>query len=100
PPPSLSTLSLHDALPIFGRLRRRGLGGLLARFLAPDPLATRVEVDAVVHLHGLLVGPVIARVPGAGAGDPELDLPPPGRLPGRRDRKSTRLNSSHVKISY
>src|SRR5690606_41922452 len=25
---------------------------------------------------------------------------PPGSLVGRRDRKSTRLNSSHVKISY
>src|SRR5438067_10791701 len=54
------TLSLHDALPIFRRLRRRGA------------LAVAVAADR-------------------------------GRSQGqalRIDRKSTRLNSSHVSISY
>src|SRR5699024_11656238 len=32
--------------------------------------------------------------------DDKLVLPAPGRAPGAQDRKSTRLNSSHVSISY
>src|SRR5439155_26181312 len=36
-----------------------------------------------------------------GAAPVPADRPPPGgRRPGRGDRKSTRLNSSHVAISY
>src|SRR5437868_15007731 len=31
---------------------------------------------------------------------PHLTRPPMGSLSGQRDRKSTRLNSSHVSISY
>src|SRR5690606_41365203 len=69
------TLSLHDALPI---LARHGSWPARSRWCA-----------------------------GPGAGD--VDAPAPGRAValGRRgdwapwrDRKSTRLNSSHVKISY
>src|SRR3989442_6228724 len=52
------TLSLHDALPICARRRRRA----------------RLE------------GAVVTQVPGGGG--------------GIGDRKSTRLNSSHVRISY
>src|SRR5690606_41630739 len=35
-----------------------------------------------------------------GAGDREVGRPGPSELPLQADRKSTRLNSSHVKISY
>src|SRR5205814_9820076 len=84
------TLSLHDALPIFGlrhrrrdrrqALRRehwrrherqsRGLWGALVALFLP-------------HSHEILQ---VVR-------DPPLNE-------GRRDRKSTRLNSSHLGISY
>src|SRR5436309_10609543 len=60
PPSGIYTLSLHDALPIFGRLGDRN-------------------------------GSVRARIRGQQSGLSGLRV---------RDRKSTRLNSSHVKISY
>src|SRR5690625_6554580 len=64
PPPELSTLSLHDALPIFF--------GTLAR-------VHRIEL---------------------GIGDRRLLLVDIGGGSVGEDRKSTRLNSSHVAISY
>src|SRR5690606_41402953 len=39
-------------------------------------------------------------VPGGGGGRGDGRPAAPGEGRGRRDRKSTRLNSSHVKISY
>src|SRR5699024_11696399 len=75
--PEISTLSLHDALPIY------------------------VEAgNAVIHLgahHGVAHGGVdgIGEVDGRGAGGQGDDL-----ALGGEDRKSTRLNSSHVSISY
>src|SRR5690606_41230331 len=74
----IHTLSLHDALPIWavrGAELERGavFGG--------------AELDAL-----LTVGVVdVDLVAGAGADDVALAV---------ADRKSTRLNSSHVKISY
>src|SRR5438552_16996918 len=67
PTPEIYTLSLHDALPIFGRRSRRG---------SPSDLQDHRE-----H-HGLATKPLVDEVP------------------DRRDRKSTRLNSSHQIISY
>src|SRR3712207_6978787 len=70
------TLSLHDALPICGRRRARG-----------------VPRDAHLRLLARAVGaPRDAR-----RARPGLDAHAPG---ARRDRKSTRLNSSHANISY
>src|SRR2546426_10022444 len=70
------TLSLHDALPIL-----------------PRPLLLALLGD---HLGGrprdeLLVGEL--------GGEPRQLLLQPGQL-ARQDRKSTRLNSSHLVISY
>src|SRR5690606_40355886 len=91
--PELYTLSLHDALPILlagihaveeGDLLARGLqaGGGLAR--GPGvPAQVRVEADLAVE----------AEAVHAQQGDEHAHVP-------RLDRKSTRLNSSHVKISY
>src|SRR5690606_42099007 len=91
-PPVLYTLSLHDALPISlenaavvgGRVVGLYLviqnGDLAAQFctwleeLLPAFLQLTLDAGAVVSKAG---------------GAPEV-----------RDRKSTRLNSSHVKISY
>src|SRR3712207_7010463 len=68
------TLSLHDALPIWVAERRGGRGGQ----------------EAVRPLRRLPLLP--AEHP-----DP---LPLRARRALRRDRKSTRLNSSHANISY
>src|SRR3712207_8909580 len=65
------TLSLHDALPISGRRRQaRGLVGAVRRM----PLSFL---------------PILA-----------MDALRAGPLTIARDRKSTRLNSSHANISY
>src|SRR5690606_42095481 len=92
PPPSAApyTLSLHDALPIWrpgdrsARLRalagppRRRTRGPQARALAPH---RRIRVHAV--------GSIVAGRTAFSRGTRAFP-----------DRKSTRLNSSHVKISY
>src|SRR5690242_20834014 len=88
---SLYTLSLHDALPIFGEYVaaclsgvfpvREALGlvaarGRLMQSLPPgDMLSVNLSEDELVRL-----------------------ITPPLAIAG--DRKSTRLNSSHMSISY
>src|SRR3712207_9361465 len=67
------TLSLHDALPIFGD--ERDLQGGVPR--APARAAR-----------------------GRGAHGGTRGARRGAHLPGERDRKSTRLNSSHANISY
>src|SRR3712207_7781063 len=81
------TLSLHDALPISQRAARPAVHPALPRHLRPGGAGHR---------------------PTAGRGDPPAapgrrpHQPPHGRstVGRRRDRKSTRLNSSHANISY
>src|SRR5205085_11503994 len=94
PTPGLSTLSLHDALPISGR----GLSVTAAAAgLDLDQVAGR-EAEAFLLLDR-------ARLIGFAAHDSETPglrglatLHAPGGKLG--DRKSTRLNSSHSQISY
>src|SRR5438034_2879193 len=76
PPPDLSTLSLHDALPIS---RVRGV---------------REAARREVAIEARLVDGVDRPEPHAHGGE----FPEVGHEP--RDRKSTRLNSSHTVISY
>src|SRR5690606_39598564 len=80
-PSEIYTLSLHDALPIFP------LGGLDFEEIAELLEGSRRLGEPLEVLPRLL------RTLGEGAG---------GGVEGalRIDRKSTRLNSSHVKISY
>src|SRR5205814_9302508 len=97
PPPS-STLSLHDALPIFllavllaYPLVIAGLVGLVAGYANSKPRVALVDEDnlppvIVLGGHRFHVDWTIARV----SHDVKLV----------RDRKSTRLNSSHLGISY
>src|SRR5204863_7548416 len=66
------TLSLHDALPIYMRHARK---------------AAEAGVDGLIAVC-------------AGAGGHAGLLSPFALIPEIRDRKSTRLNSSHVEISY
>src|SRR5690606_41935186 len=100
PPARLSTLSLHDALPIC----LADVSGTAGAAAAEEHLlgagtrhADRDLVEQV--LPGVKVRVVLRRLahvtqgfPPRGDGD--------GRDRSRPDRKSTRLNSSHVKISY
>src|SRR5690606_41972136 len=88
------TLSLHDALPISDHLE-----AFLARGLLPDVHDLRAQ--ARIARHEQLADAVVAR--------PRQREAEPLRLGGEErvrqldqdaDRKSTRLNSSHVKISY
>src|SRR5690606_41721241 len=98
-PSSLYTRSLHDALPIFEVAADAGAG--LAGDAEVEPRWRRVRALGSQHLDIVAVGEhvmqrhhlvidsrrdaVIADVGVHGVGE---------------DRKSTRLNSSHVKISY
>src|SRR5690606_41223015 len=77
-PTAIYSLSLHDALPISGRRVRREQ---LRR--ARRPLRRRVGARGVHK----------------GVESREIAAQRNGPVPGT-DRKSTRLNSSHVKISY
>src|SRR5207249_11941909 len=96
--PNIHTLSLHDALPIshwvpapvdvvevvvVGRQRR-----LLHAAPEAGPRAARVEPATRRRRH---------QVRGTATDRPQLGV---RRVGDVRDRKSTRLNSSHVSISY
>src|SRR5690606_41349197 len=87
PPPEIYTLSLHDALPICD-------APVLGNGRIHD-----VSLDQPARAPGRPMARAVTTI--------LLDAPPPPRAEKRRpdarreiDRKSTRLNSSHVKISY
>src|SRR5207253_11316015 len=82
-PTELYTLSLHDALPIYLTLVDQ-----LHRALADD--------EEVVRRLGVLDQDVLA---GGVRADPRR-AGHRCKIGGLQDRKSTRLNSSHVAISY
>src|SRR5207302_8387171 len=90
---SIYTLSLHDALPICGvhvgeRIAVRARPGI-----AVAKLVGKGAARLAAHIGAHAVGARLHAVWRDGG-----DV---GRLgPERGDRKSTRLNSSHVKISY
>src|SRR5690606_41964347 len=88
PPTAIYTLSLHDALPIYADVdsaQPQPAQGRPLRRLGP---LAGVEVDEAVQV---LAGENPARHP-----EERFQA-----LQGKgQDRKSTRLNSSHVKISY
>src|SRR5690606_40324050 len=98
PPTSIHPLSLHDALPILKRPGR-------------DRLAQPGYVEAPPHREAhrrALPRARLTRVRSLRAPAPERQVAREGRqglpfaravLGGQVDRKSTRLNSSHVKIS-
>src|SRR5207302_10358245 len=95
----LSTLSLHDALPIWRirlpqqALSRLGPGRGAARAAAGLSQGSYCSItsSARASSDGGTVRPIAVAV---------LRLTTSSNLVGCSDRKSTRLNSSHVKISY
>src|SRR5699024_12864015 len=95
PTPHLIPLSLHDALPISILFRHHIWVHRLGH--VPDP----VDVDPEDEVPGLDVQ-VLESDPAVDAGIVVQDIDPAVLLDDivHRDRKSTRLNSSHVSISY
>src|SRR5206468_10449959 len=97
PPPGLYTVPLHDALPIYRR-RLRGVPEwdhgerAVARAVLPEPGAAAGRVSARGRDDD---GAASERVPAG----PRLRVRR-RHLSGWRDRKSTRLNSSHDQSSY
>src|SRR5207249_10611686 len=83
PTPRRSTLSLHDALPIWRPERAADP----ARGVGHDQ---RVDAQASEHAHR-------QRRDGGGVAFIQMNA---AALDEHRDRKSSRLNSSHVSISY
>src|SRR5207253_9137736 len=84
-PPALHTLSLHDALPILITL----VMILAAVVILPIEYHSLSSTDAWIFVVYVTSFPYL--------GEDRFQPPAP---PTPRDRKSTRLNSSHVAISY
>src|SRR5690606_41224253 len=88
----LYTRSLHDALPISG-------GGRHGR-VAPAA-RSRPSTDTHHAVDGDVDDPGVRAAASRGGRPARAEYAAaPARQTGREDRKSTRLNSSHVKISY
>src|SRR5439155_17026273 len=83
------TFSLHDALPIFDPDLRDHVDGI--------PLAhpSRADADGGMPIHALTHVTLLARRIRRSRSPCR-----PASVHDQRDRKSTRLNSSHVAISY
>src|SRR5690606_41286475 len=96
PTPELSTLSLHDALPI-----SLAVFGVVYMVLVREPIVELPRTTVAQTFRSLVFNP---------ARHPDFALVWVGKLfmqialafltTYQLDRKSTRLNSSHVKISY
>src|SRR5207245_8634706 len=98
-PPTVYTLSLHDALPIFTPAQAEPVLVESGTTLGQPERVAAVAKRPGASLRGLLVA---AGVPCPYSADvvaaAEIELKYDGYL--ARDRKSTRLNSSHGSISY
>src|SRR5690606_40342135 len=93
PPTAIYTLSLHDALPI---LPIPALGTTHADYYYGEIPCTRKMTESEIRgEYERETGNVIVET--FRERDPSRVL---GVLVNQQDRKSTRLNSSHVKISY
>src|SRR5690606_42068810 len=97
--PVFSPLSLHDALPISRRLsgpsRAAAERGAVGHRRYCDQLELYdPEPGAIDRLFSTALASGGRRGSVSGSGQNLREVP------CRRDRKSTRLNSSHVKISY
>src|SRR5690606_42126616 len=89
--PGPYTLPLHDALPISLEIVRVRCG---RGFTYRDAAGVIRDTAVRARLTGLAIPPAWCEV--KIARDPHAHI----QAVGREDRKSTRLNSSHVKISY
>src|SRR5699024_11908989 len=88
PPPATSTLSLHDALPILEHQIAGACAGHLYRFACTEQTVGRKWQLGAGLAIGILHQTIVTERRRSAC------VAPVG------DRKSTRLNSSHVSISY
>src|SRR5690606_41644132 len=91
------TLSLHDALPIFTREAHSAVIAASRAAVTPEH---RRRVQETFLRTAASLGIVSVHENAAPGISSEEDLAGLIELGTRPDRKSTRLNSSHVKISY
>src|SRR5690606_41768093 len=100
PPPELHTLSLHDALPICARYPEHRLQAFGHAADDRDDRAHDLP-DRAREQRGAraLRADEVLRARRSAARGPRHAVPAKPHEPDE-DRKSTRLNSSHVKISY
>src|SRR5690606_40690955 len=95
----LLPLSLHDALPIYYMARIVDVGSFLAKYPYDDAIQPFhfVVSDQVAEWNNGVFGVGVTA-----DNEPEIRMEPIGNpvTLDIQDRKSTRLNSSHVKISY
>src|SRR5207253_10324357 len=89
------TLSLHDALPICLRSSERKTARELQQVHRFAPVRTPYPSSIRDTSRVCRVAATRTAAKGLSQGPPRLRL-----KPYRQDRKSTRLNSSHVAISY
>src|SRR5690554_7238497 len=89
-PTEIYTLSLHDALPIFPHLQPIATGDLL-QFKATALAGLFEQGQHVLHYMAGWPLPFVEQLP---------QLLQRQWFTRCQDRKSTRLNSSHVRISY
>src|SRR5690606_41704869 len=96
---AVSPRPLHDPLPIWGSSSETTeKAEMETRCTTRRGLVAPVAVFLVVEPGTLTAPPRSRRPPKCSPGDPPGGHPESTpRLPRRRDRKSTRLNSSHVK---
>src|SRR5690606_40403567 len=96
PTPPSHTLSLHDALPIYD-LHTRGIRPHLR--IHPSPRVAQIPWEVLAPDPGLRlldIADLSLLAPAGVVHTPSRTA----RAWSTEDRKSTRLNSSHVKISY
>src|SRR5690606_40939080 len=91
--PAPSPLTLHDALPISNANAINALPKVSIQYFANDELAALAQLAEKTMNFTVTIAEAIAYID---SGDRSVSVSP--RL--MPDRKSTRLNSSHVKISY
>src|SRR5690606_41304517 len=89
------TLSLHDALPIFGRT-----AGAADASLAVLSFIRRIAVAIMPCVDTMAPHTIAIAIHCQEHTMQALPIPTDTDPQETRDRKSTRLNSSHVKISY
>src|SRR5690606_39710994 len=96
---AIYSLSLHDALPIFDCHGREidAMSEFDSLLQGMNLILTPGHIGLMVI--GVLLGILVGVLPGLGAPN-GVALLLPLTFTMSPDRKSTRLNSSHVKISY
>src|SRR5690606_40735344 len=100
PPAEPPSLSLPDAPPISDAAPRGVCRDCVADLAALRPHPTRPQPSPVGLPPCAALGDYDGALRGLILAYKERGRHPPARPLGRLDRKSTRLNSSHVKTSY